>query len=67
MQYIIQQEQNMRKLVQLKLAIFCFIALFVTLIGLGQMFSNSVLTIGGLLFFTAAAAAITYYLVLTEA
>ncbi len=66
MQYIIQQEQNKRQLLQLKLAIFCFIALFALLLGLGQLFSNSLITIGGLLCFTAAAAAITYYMVLTQ-
>jgi hypothetical protein len=66
MEYIIQQEQNSKQLLQLKLAIFCFIALFASLIGLGQMFSSNLITIGGLLCFTAAAAAITYYMVLTQ-
>jgi hypothetical protein len=66
MEYIIQQEQNSKQLVQLKLAIFCFIALFASLLGLGQILSNNIVTIAGLLCFTAAAAAITYYMVLTQ-
>ncbi len=63
---IIQQEQNSKQIVELKLAIFCFIALFASLLGLGQILSNNIVTIAGLLCFTAAAAAITYYMVLTQ-
>jgi hypothetical protein len=66
-EYIIQQQMgNPKKLLELKMAIACFIALFVALLGLGQILSNNILTITGLLCFTAAAAAITYYMVLTQ-
>ncbi|MGD6851066.1 MAG: hypothetical protein ACQCN6_03295 [Candidatus Bathyarchaeia archaeon] len=66
MEYIIQQEGNQKKLLSLKLAIVCFVALFGTFIGLGQLLSNNIVTVAGLLCFTAAAAAITYYMVLTQ-
>jgi hypothetical protein len=50
----------------LKIAVFSFIALFIVLTALGQVFNNYALTVAGLLCFTAAAGVITYYYVLTH-
>ncbi len=56
----------MKKLLFLKLAILSLFALFVALIVLGQQFSSDVLTISGLMTFTAGAALMTYYMVLKQ-
>ncbi len=67
MKYTIQQQlENPRKLLELKLSIAFFAALFVALMWLGQVFSNNFLTISGLLCFAVAAGAITYYMALTQ-
>ncbi len=65
--YGIQQlMENPKKLLELKMSIVFFAALFLALIWLGQVFSNNFLTISGLLCFAVAAGAITYYMVLTQ-
>ncbi len=63
---ILQQLENPKKLLELKVSIACFVSLFIALIWLGQVFSNNFLTISGLLCFTVAAGALTYYLALTQ-
>jgi hypothetical protein len=61
-----QQGQNRIKLLQLKLAIVLLYVAFIALVVFGQMFANNVLTLAGLMCFTAAAALTTYYMVLTQ-
>jgi len=61
-----QQTQNRIKLLQLKLAAFLSIVFFVALVAFGQVLTNNILTVAGLMCFTAAAALITYYMVLTQ-
>jgi hypothetical protein len=61
-----QQEQNRIKLLQLKLAAVLLVVFFVALVAFGQVLANSFLTVAGLMCFTAAAALITYYMVLTQ-
>ncbi len=61
-----QQEQNRVKLLQLKLAAVLLFVSFVALVAFGQVFVNNVLTVAGLICFTAVAALITYYMVLTQ-
>ncbi len=56
----------MKKQTSLKIAIIWMYALFVILIGLGQVLSSDIVTISGLMAFTAAAALTTYYMVLTQ-
>jgi hypothetical protein len=56
----------MKKLVQLKVGILSLYFLFGDLIALGQMLGNDVVTLSGLMVFTAAAALTTYYMVLTQ-
>jgi hypothetical protein len=56
----------MKKLTYLKIATIWMYALFIILIGLGQVFGSDVVTISGLMAFTAAAALTTYYMVLTQ-
>ncbi len=58
--------KSLKKLLLLKLAVISLFALFAVLIALGQVFGNDVLTIAGLMAFTAAAALMTYYMVLTQ-
>jgi hypothetical protein len=54
------------KLLQLKLAIVLLYIVFVALVIFGQVFANNLMTIAGLMCFTAAAALTTYYMVLTQ-
>jgi hypothetical protein len=61
-----QVEQNRKKIVLMKLAICLLYALFVALVGLGQILASNMVTFGGLMAFTAAAALTTYYMVLTQ-
>jgi hypothetical protein len=61
-----QQEQNRIKLLQLKLAMVLLYVAFVALVAFGEVFANSVVTLAGLMCFTAAAALTTYYMVLTQ-
>jgi hypothetical protein len=61
-----QQGQSRIKLLQLKLAIVLLYVAFVALVMFGEVFGNSVVTFGGLMCFTAAAALTTYYMVLTQ-
>jgi hypothetical protein len=61
-----QQGQNRIKLLQLKLAIVLLYVAFIALVVFGQMFANNVVTLAGLMCFTAAAALTTYYMVLTQ-
>lgn len=61
-----QQGQNRIKLLQLKLAIVLLYVAFVALVAFGQVFANNMVTISGLMCFTAAAALTTYYMVLTQ-
>lgn len=61
-----QQGKNRFKLLQLKLAIVLLYIVFIALIAFGQMFTSNVLTIAGLMCFTAGAALTTYYMVLTQ-
>lgn len=56
----------MKKLVELKLAILLFYALFIIQIALGQIYQNQILTISGLICFTAGAGLMTYYMVETQ-
>jgi hypothetical protein len=56
----------MKKLTELKLAILLFFALFILQITLGQIYANQLLTISGLICFTAGAALMTYYMVETQ-
>lgn len=56
----------MKKLMELKLAILLFYALFIIQIALGQIYTNQILTISGLICFTAGAALMTYYMVETQ-
>lgn len=53
-------------LLQLKLAIVLLYIVFVALVFFGQVFANNLVTIAGLMCFTAAAALTTYYMVLTQ-
>jgi hypothetical protein len=55
-----------KKLVELKLAILLFFALFIIQIALGQIYINQLLTISGLICFTAGAGLMTYYKVETQ-
>jgi len=61
-----KQEQNRIKLLQLKLAAVLLFVFFVALVAFGQVLANSILTVAGLVCFTAAAGLITYYMVLTQ-
>jgi uncharacterized membrane protein (DUF485 family) len=61
-----QQGPSRIMLLQLKLAIVLLYVAFVALIAFGQMFANNVVTLAGLMCFTAAAALTTYYMVLTQ-
>lgn len=61
-----QQGQSRKKLLLLKLAIVTLYAVFAALIATGQVIANNVVTLAGLLCFTAAAALTTYYMVLTQ-
>ncbi len=61
-----QQGQNRIKLLQLKLAAVLLFVFFVALVAFGQVMANSILTVAGLMCFTAAAALITYIMVLTQ-
>jgi hypothetical protein len=61
-----QQGLSRIKLLQLKLAIVLLYVAFIALVVFGQMFANNVVTLAGLLCFTAAAALTTYYMVLTQ-
>ncbi len=56
----------MKKLLMLKLTIFCLFAAFATLVAFGLLFQNEVLSFSGLMVFTVAAALATYYMVLTQ-
>jgi hypothetical protein len=56
----------MKKLMELKLAILLFYAFFIIQIVLGQIYTNQLLTISGLICFTAGAALMTYYMVETQ-
>ena len=60
-----QQGQSRKKLLLLKLAIVALYAVFAALIAMGQVMANNVVTLAGLMCFTAAAALTTYYMVLT--
>jgi uncharacterized membrane protein (DUF485 family) len=53
-------------LLQLKLAIVLLYIAFIALVAFGQVFANNVVTLAGLMCFTAAAALTTYYMVLTQ-
>jgi hypothetical protein len=61
-----QQGPSRIMLLQLKLAIVLLYVAFIALVVFGQMFANNVVTLAGLLCFTAAAALTTYYMVLTQ-
>ena len=61
-----QQGQSRKKLLLLKLAIVVLYAVFAALIATGQVMANNVVTLAGLMCFTAAAALTTYYMVLTQ-
>jgi hypothetical protein len=61
-----QQGPSRIMLLQLKLAIVLLYVAFVALVVFGQMFANNVVTLAGLMCFTAAAALTTYYMVLTQ-
>jgi hypothetical protein len=61
-----QQGPSRLKLLQIRLAMVLLYVAFVALIVFGQMFANNVVTLAGLMCFTAAAALTTYYMVLTE-
>jgi hypothetical protein len=61
-----QQGPSRIKLLQLKLAIVLLYVAFIALVVFGQMFANNVVTLAGLMCFTAAAALTTYYMVLTQ-
>ncbi len=61
-----QQGQSPKKLLLLKLAIVVLYAVFAALIAVGQVMANNVVTLAGLMCFTAAAAMTTYYMVLTQ-
>ena len=65
-QFEIQQGEDLKKLLFLKIAIVCFIASFATLTGLSQLFSSNLLAISGVLCFTGAVGSITYYMALTQ-
>lgn len=54
------------KLLQLKLAIVLLYIIFVALVGFGELSANNMVTLAGLMCFTAAAALTTYYMVLTQ-
>jgi len=56
----------MKKLTILKITTIWMYALFVILIGLGQVFGSDFFTVSGLMAFTVAAALTTYYMVLTQ-
>jgi hypothetical protein len=56
----------MEKLLKMKLCIILLFALFISLVALGQIYTSQPLTISGLMCFTAAAALMTYYMVLTQ-
>jgi hypothetical protein len=56
----------MKKLTELKLATLLFFALFIIQVVLGQIYSNQLLTISGLICFTVGAALMTYYMVETQ-
>jgi hypothetical protein len=61
-----QQGQRRKKLLLIKLAIVVLYAVFVALVATGQVMANNVVTLAGLMCFTAAAALTTYYMVLTQ-
>jgi len=63
---IIDEQTGPKKILLMKLATCILYALFAALIGLGQIFSNNMVTFAGLMAFTAAAALTTYYMVLTQ-
>ena len=61
-----QQGPSRIKLLQLKLAIVLLYVAFIALVVFGQTFANNMVTLAGLMCFTAAAALTTYYMVLTQ-
>jgi uncharacterized membrane protein (DUF485 family) len=61
-----QQGPGRIMLLQLKLAIILLYIAFIALVAFGQVFANNVVTLAGLMCFTAAAALTTYYMVLTQ-
>jgi hypothetical protein len=61
-----QVGQNPNKILLMKLAIGILYAFFAVLIGLGQLFASNMVTLAGLMAFTAAAALTTSYMVLTQ-
>jgi hypothetical protein len=61
-----QQGPSRIKLLQLKLAIVLLYVVFIVLVAFGEVFANNIVTLAGLLCFTAAAALTTYYMVLTQ-
>jgi len=61
-----QLEQSRKKLLLIKLAIVVLYAIFVALVAAGQIMANNVVTLAGLMCFTAGAALTTYYMVLTQ-
>ena len=63
---VVQEAEALQKLIYLKLGMICLYVLFVVLVGSGGAFSSDVVTISGLMAFTAAAALTTYYMVLTQ-
>lgn len=54
------------KLLQLKLAIVLLYVVFIVLVAFGEVFANNIVTLAGLMCFTAAAALTTYYMVQTQ-
>lgn len=61
-----QHEPDKKKLLRLKLAIVMLYAVFIALVAVGQLATNNIVTLAGLMCFTAAAALTTYYMVLTQ-
>lgn len=58
--------KELNRLVLLKRAILFSAVLFVVLLALGVWFQNTMLSVAGLMFFTALSGLLTYYIVLTE-
>lgn len=61
-----QQGQNPKRLLPLKLAIFVLYVVFVALVATGEVVANNLVTLAGLVCFTAALAMTTYYVALTQ-
>jgi hypothetical protein len=61
-----EQAINRRKLLMLKLSIVVLYAVFIALVAVGELAANNMVTLAGLMCFTAAAALTTYYMVLTQ-